>query len=523
MLPSDLLVARKYRDTVRPVYAKLTTEDVEFADKLINAFKSHRGWRKRELDEAVGKMEEGRRDFRFVRGLAVMLERRCRYRVEAAVTPSEARDRLFHAAAVKGIPTTEEERTALIDEEADQLGVSAERLERSLYADLDEELVLTEFNPVEAETLLRGYNLGITQTLLFRCSEMEFTASGNWQQIFRWIKLLGLIYTIQRGGEGYRVKVDGPVSLFKLGHRYGTSLAKLLPHIVAAPRWSIHALILRRRGDRQLLKLELDSRRHGAHLKADQAPVREAYDSLVEESFADRFNALHTGWRLTREPEPLPVGRHVMIPDFLFEKAGMRVYMEVAGFWTPEYLRHKLRQLRGVEGVDMIVAADRAHACQQLDRLGKKLDIVYYKGKVPIRPILDHLRAREEELKSRQLEGLRGRELEIEGATVTAAELAQRLGMMEEAVKEDLRHREVPGYRLLGDVLISDSTLEEIGRRIEERMDEGVLTLNEAVRLVEELGGARPSRVLEHLGYRIEWHGIDPEKAEVRRKQSKET
>jgi len=173
--------------------------------------------------------------------------------------------------------------------------------------------------------------------------------------------------------------------------------------------------------------------------------------------------------------------------------------------------------------VDMIVAADRAHACHMLDRLGKKLNIIYYKGKVPIRPILDHLRAREEKLKSRQLEGLRGRELEIEGAAVTVAELAQRLGMMEEAVKEDLRHREVPGYHLLGDVLISDSTLEEIGRRIEERMEEGVLTLNEAARLVEERGGARPSRVLEHIGYRIEWHGIDPEKAEVRRKQSKET
>ena len=86
-------------------------------------------------------------------------------------------------------------------------------------------------------------------------------------------------------------------------------------------------------------------------------------------------------------------------------------------------------------------------------------------------------------------------------------------------MKENLRHRDIPGYRLLGDMLISNSTLAEIGRHLDERMGEGVLTLKEAVSLVEELGGARPSRILEHLGYSIEWHGINPEKAEVHRKQ----
>jgi len=67
--------------------------------------------------------------------------------------------------------------------------------------------------------LVRRYNLGLTQTLLFRCAEMGFTASGNWQRIFRQVKWLGLIYTIQRRGGDHWVKVDGPVSLFKLSNR----------------------------------------------------------------------------------------------------------------------------------------------------------------------------------------------------------------------------------------------------------------------------------------------------------------
>jgi len=515
MLPSHLLVTRRYRDTIRPTYAKITEVNLELSKRLQSLFEKSIGCRKKTLYEAIGELEEeSGRDYRYVRGLATLLERRSQFEVKAAIPPDKARDKLFHAVALTGVPTTLEERSRIREEEAAALGVSASELEDSLYADLEEEQVLKEFQPVDAPDILRLYNLGLTQTLLFRCTEMEFTASGNWQQIFRWIKLLGLIYTIQRQDEGYRTRVDGPVSLFKLGTRYGTTLAKLLPHIVAAPEWSIKAWILRRRGDQQLIRLELDSFRHDRFLKA-LSPVKEEYDSMVEESFAQRFNALKTGWKLTREPTALPVGRHVMIPDFLFEKAGMRVYMEVAGFWTPEYLKYKLDQLRGVEGVHMIVAADRDHACQQLDSLGRKLDIVYYKGRVPLQPILSHLKAREAELRSLQIKQLKREEIEIHGSIVYTAELSKRLGMLEDAVKEELKRRDFPGYRFFGDVLIKESTLQKIEKQLDNRMRQGPLSLSGATDLIEALGGVRPSRILEHLGYTIEWPGINPELVEI--------
>jgi len=37
---------------------------------------------------------------------------------------------------------------------------------------------------------------------------------------------------------------------------------------------------------------------------------------------------------LRREPEPFVAGSHIMIPDFSFEKEGMKAYLEVVGFWT---------------------------------------------------------------------------------------------------------------------------------------------------------------------------------------------
>jgi predicted nuclease of restriction endonuclease-like RecB superfamily len=520
MLPSTLLVARKHRDTISPVYAALNDANRALAKRLVQAYQDHLTKRKRAVEAVIAELEAQGHDYRFVRGLATLLERRCRLDVEAAVTPKALRSHLFHATSSAGIPVTPQARGQLLREAAQRYAITVPEVEASLYADLDEELVLTAFTPIDADALLRQYNLSLTQTLLFRSSTMEFTASENWQQIFRRIRWLGLIYTIQRRKEGYWVTVDGPLSLFKLGHRYGSRLAQLVPPIIASRDWSIHAQVLRRQSDQQLLHLTLDSRNHATFLKAGdpKAEVDVAYDSRVEAEFAQRFTALRSGWRLTREPGPLAVGRQVMLPDFLFEKEGLRVYLEIAGFWTPTYLQHKLQQLEGVENVDMIVAADRANACQQLDRLGRRLNVVYYRGKVPLRPILNHLTAKAAALRETQRLRLRGRELSVEGPATTTAALAEQLGVLEEAVTDVLRDRGTPGYRLLGDVLISEATLHLIEEQLTQRTEATDLTLTAATQLIEALGGIRPTRILEALGYGIEWHGIDPSKARLRKK-----
>jgi hypothetical protein len=295
-------------------------------------------------------------------------------------------------------------------------------------------------------------------------------------------------------------------------------LAKLIPHITAAPEWRILAKVLRPGSDRQLLNLKLNSQRHGEFLKSTISSGEEAYDSGVERDFAQRFNQLQTGWSVTREPGPLPVGRQIMIPDFLFEKAGMKVYMEIAGFWTPEYLNHKLQQLRNVRDVDMIVAANQSFMGTMLDKLGQQLKIIYYTKKVPLRPILTHLTAREIALGKLQRQRFQTVKLKPEGPVVKMREIAERLNILESVVQEELKERRIPGYRVVGDALMSEEILQRIAEQMEERLSEGTLTLQETTQCIEELGGNNSTKILEVLGYQIEWHGIDPSKANILRK-----
>jgi len=82
-----------------------------------------------------------------------------------------------------------------------------------------------------------------------------------------------------------------------------------------------------------------------------------SFDSMVEARLYREFKSLeregHThGWRLEREPDPLLAPGVVLIPDFAFTRGETRVFMEVAGFWSPSYREKKVSKLRALSASD---------------------------------------------------------------------------------------------------------------------------------------------------------------------------
>jgi uncharacterized protein len=116
------------------------------------------------------------------------------------------------------------------------------------------------------------------------------------------------------------------------------------------------------------------------------------------------------------------------IPDFAFEKYGIRVYLEIVGFWTNDYLVRKIQKITDImssapsfsstpessslqphpsfEAKDFFIAinmdtfvssggihSEKIHASLKLsDYIEKNRLIIYKNDNVPIKSILDHLR-----------------------------------------------------------------------------------------------------------------------------------
>jgi hypothetical protein len=241
------------------------------------------------------------------------------------------------------------------------------------------------------------------------------------------------------------------------------------------------------------------------------------YDSFLEEAFASKFQALTSGWLLKREPEPVSTGKQVIIPDFSLEKAGIKIYLEIVGFWTEEYLLRKIDKLKQVE-VKMLLLVNEALACEKLSALEKRpqLDLIYYHNKIPFAPILRYLEAAFEEVKSKEVQILRGLPIKFTESVIAFSEFATRIGVSEEAARTFLTANTPSDYIALADVLISNEKLLQIDRRIKEAIDSaGKLSLKEAARIIEEEGVEDSTNVLAKLGYRTKWRGINSEQAEI--------
>ncbi|MFA4646649.1 DUF790 family protein [Pyrococcus kukulkanii] len=368
MLPKDLLDARRRGGRI---YLNFATQDhLKLAKAVIVAFKSSVGQSYGELQEKLSHMERAE-NYRKVRGFAKIIERECRFERPTPLDPVKVRKLLWG----RGYVTSELERAKALHEVAKSLGVKVEEVERAMFADLDEEKILAEVPDISPEELIRRYNLSLLQTLMFNALRMTFKISSNFKEVFRAIKRLGLMYEIY----GDKIEVTGPASLLKLTRKYGTSLAKLIPGIVKAEEWWIFAEVLE---DKRVYKFELSSE---DEVLLPRMEVDVEYDSSLEREFAGKIRRI-LGANVIYEPGILKAGDYVYIPDFLVEKNGRKVYIEIAGFWTREYIRRKLEKLKALDEPLIIIANDELLA-EKLSKIGKEV-ILMRKGKIPYKEVI---------------------------------------------------------------------------------------------------------------------------------------
>jgi predicted nuclease of restriction endonuclease-like RecB superfamily len=512
MLPSNLLSVWKRKGTIQPRFAQASADNMIVAKTIIETYTHGVGKKKSALKSISEELEDKGYDFHLVRGLSLLLDRRSIFKCTSQTSPPELRRKLFRETGKTGPATNHQQRKTIIEKVASQTKISVQELEESMYADLESELTLQSFEPLTPQELFEKYNLSLAQTLLFDSTELKFTVSGNWQNIFFKAKRLGLIYEAYKSN-GFWVKIDGPASLFKLTRRYGTAIAKLLPALIANQEWTVDAKILWKPTN-TIYDFKLESWKHSPLFGKQK--ITEKFDSLVEEDFASRFKALNSEWQLKREPEPVIAGQQVIIPDFSFEREGSKLYMEVVGFWTKEYLLRKIAKLKKTKE-KILVAVDENLLCERLTKLEKQrsINIIYYRKEIPLPPILRYLQEAYKEVHTKQRELLKDLHVTFTEPIIKFDEFAARTGVSVEAVRATIDEKTPENYVVLPDSLIRKDKISQIRKKIDQEIAKtGKLPLVVAMEIAQK-EGLNITSAIKTLGYKIIWHGINAEKAVI--------
>ena len=403
MLPTDLLSHRQTGETIIPQKLKIDVKNLTIATEMINCFQETLGKTQGELDKRLHLIEGDDPNYRLKRGLAHILRGSfSTFEIISPLEPIELRNRVFSLAA-EVIPSTVSTQLTL-DNLATKLSQELNRevlpneIRKGLYADLQENRILTQFDAPTPEDLLHRYNLSQVQGVFYKASHIELNAHrndpGEYKLLFRYVKLFQLMTYIEGDADqGFTLTIDGPYSLFKPSTRYGLALAKMLPALLHVNKWSLHATLQNRdpfsgawKTGRFTLNSDCDLVSH--------YPPGKPYDSMLEASFAERWAKLKTEWKLEREVDLIPLPGSVMIPDFrLVHPNGESYLLEIIGYWRPEYLRKKFAQVHSAECDNLILAVSER---LNLEKAGVKIKdvpvpVVWFKDKLLPKSVLEIL------------------------------------------------------------------------------------------------------------------------------------
>jgi len=400
MLPSDLLIHRQNGEEVIPKRLKIDDRNLTLAEDIITCIQSAVGGTQGELDRQLQELEGDSPDYRLKRGLAYILKNSfCTFEIVSPLEPPLLRQRVFELSAQSAAVPLQAEQTltTLANQLTQELKqeVLPQQIRHGLYADLQENRILTQFDTPEPENLLHRYNLSQVQGVFYKASQMTINAHrnvpGQYKLLFRYLKLFGLMAYIEGDAEhGFTVTIDGPTSLFKPSTRYGFAIAKLLPALLHVTKWSLHSTLQTRdfvTGARKTGQFTLNS---DTNLVTHYSPGK-PYDSMLEMSFADRWDALKSDWVLEREVDLIPIPGSVMIPDFrLVHPDGRYFLLEIVGYWRPEYLQKKFAQVRRADCHNLILAISER---LNLEKAGVKVSdvpakVIWFKDKLSPKAVL---------------------------------------------------------------------------------------------------------------------------------------
>ena len=380
MLPKELLEVRRSKGRIYPKFA-WTYSDLVLAEKVIEVYRSCVGKAYRHVLVGLKRLENAE-NYKRVRGFAKIIERACVFEKCTELDPFAVRKFLFE----KGYVTRLSERREIIKEASEYFGVSEEEIEKAMFADRDEERVLARVPEITPSELVKKYNLSLLQTLIFNCLRLSFWVSSNYKSVFRRLKWLGLMYELYEDEDGrLLVDVTGTASILKMTRKYGTSMAKLIPEILRCRGWWIRGEVVDEY-EKRIYFFELSDKKR--NLFPDWCEEEVEFDSSLEEEFYRRMRNL--GFEVIREPGVVKAGNYAYIPDFLIRKDGGEVYVEIAGFWTEEYVRRKLEKIRSANvPILLIVREDLA-----LDKPKNVLDVVMIrKNRIPYGDVLRKVKA----------------------------------------------------------------------------------------------------------------------------------
>jgi predicted nuclease of restriction endonuclease-like RecB superfamily len=390
VLPPELTRARKREGklTLSPLSAAERVRATELGQALLSIAQASLGQQRDEVEASWAAVAAAPKERKLLLGLTHLLERHAEFVSPARAEPEAVRRAVFGRAAERRaeLPDGQHlDRAALLEEVASELGLSAAELDQALYADLKSAQRLQSCAVPSAAVLVSEYELLQVQSVLLRAvrveAEVRSAAADAYKDLLRKLKFRQLLFRIQPlQPSGYRLEIDGPLSLFGPTTKYGLELALSLPALLSCGQLRLKAEL---RCGKRREKLHFEQTYAQAPGAGEQSGVRSEVLELLEE-----LQSLRGAWqpRLSEELIDLTErGGGVLVPDLELSHPDRpeKVLVELLGFWSRDAVFRRIEAAeRGLSRKVLFVVSSRLRVSEELLDGVEAASLYVYKGKV---------------------------------------------------------------------------------------------------------------------------------------------
>jgi predicted nuclease of restriction endonuclease-like RecB superfamily len=253
---------------------------------------------------------------------------------------------------------TAEDRSGRISHAALMLGTTTQDLEKMLWCDLPRErpVELPGGRPSELEAAAFA-NITLLQRAVRRAKSLALTVrDDDPSQLVRAAIDRGLLVTSRRDLHGVAtIEIVGPLALCKGTNVYGRALADLVPLLAEVRDWALE------------IRVELPLASYSTHVMSPvllpAPPTRLVATSFPILRLMKGLARADRSLGVMPLPPPLSVpsgnGAQLLWPDLVIDDGPRRIYVELLGFWTRDFLERKLAAYRAI-GAEVILCVDAA-------------------------------------------------------------------------------------------------------------------------------------------------------------------
>jgi predicted nuclease of restriction endonuclease-like RecB superfamily len=351
------------------------------------------------LEEELGPRLDARRGFKIVRALAKLLEELATWEAPTEADPYTIRTRVFELAATLPEPPAGEPglleaptRDDVLSRVASEIGL--EEVSGLMYADRQGAQLLGAFEEPSPEGLIERYNVAQVQGVLYAARELvvDLDEGADAKLVFHYVKKMALIYRLEPTPRGYRLHLDGPLSIFGGTRKYGLRLAKFLPGLLLTSPWRLSANVEWKGRD---VLLELDSEKND--LKSHYLGPKDANEGDdVRTAFVRAWERAKDtgGWELEAGSGvlPFPELKTALVPDFTLKNTtGEKVHLEVLGFWSERNLIERaalLREARARGHRVLVAASEKLGASPKALSEAVEGGVIPFKERLAVKDVL---------------------------------------------------------------------------------------------------------------------------------------